>query len=134
MQHYVSDICTDALNSDDIVDAIMYWVSQNEERVPHFEDLLNKVKLNKCSVEGIQAIMKTHESLLDKAPTAVYKLLLSTVVKIAAVTSRVSTDTRVVCSWCRKGLTSLMAKWLEQASQLHGIYCHNLEVMSSNPG
>ena len=28
----------------------------------------------------------------------------------------------------------LMAKWLEQASQLHEMCCHNLEVMSSNPG
>ena len=27
---------------------------------------------------------------------------------------------------------SLMAKWLEQASQWHEMYCHNLEVMSLN--
>ena len=27
-----------------------------------------------------------------------------------------------------------MAKWLEQASQWHEIYCHDLEVMSSNTG
>ena len=26
-----------------------------------------------------------------------------------------------------------MAKWLEQASQLHEMDCHDLEVMSSNP-
>ena len=26
-----------------------------------------------------------------------------------------------------------MAEWLEQASQWHGMYCHNLEIMSSNP-
>ena len=25
-----------------------------------------------------------------------------------------------------------MVKWLEQASQLHEMYCHDLEVMSSN--
>ena len=29
---------------------------------------------------------------------------------------------------------SLMAEWLEQASQWHEMYCHDLEVMSSNPG
>ena len=29
---------------------------------------------------------------------------------------------------------SLMAEWLEQASQRHEIYCHGLEVMSLNPG
>ena len=28
---------------------------------------------------------------------------------------------------------SLMAKWSEQASQLDEMYCHDLEVMSSNP-
>ena len=27
---------------------------------------------------------------------------------------------------------SMMAKWLEQASQWHEKYCHDLEVMSSN--
>ena len=26
-----------------------------------------------------------------------------------------------------------MAEWLEQVSQWHEMYCHNLEVMSSNP-
>ena len=28
---------------------------------------------------------------------------------------------------------NLMAKWLEQASQWYEVYCHDLEVMSSNP-
>ena len=27
-----------------------------------------------------------------------------------------------------------MAKWLEQASQWHEMYCRDLEVMSLNPG
>ena len=27
-----------------------------------------------------------------------------------------------------------MADWLEQVSQWHEMYCHNLEVMSLNPG
>ena len=31
------------------------------------------------------------------------------------------------CRW-------LMAKWFEQASQWHEMYCHDLEVKSSNPG
>ena len=31
-------------------------------------------------------------------------------------------------------LVSLMTKWLEQVSQWHEMYCHDLEVMSSNPG
>ena len=29
---------------------------------------------------------------------------------------------------------SLMAKWLEQASLWHEMYCHDLEVMSLKPG
>ena len=28
---------------------------------------------------------------------------------------------------------SLMAEWLVQASQCHEMYCHDMEVMSSNP-
>ena len=31
-------------------------------------------------------------------------------------------------------IDSLVAKCLEQASQRHEMYCHDLEVMSSNPG
>ena len=27
-----------------------------------------------------------------------------------------------------------MAEWLEQASQWHKVYCHDLEAMSLNPG
>ena len=27
-----------------------------------------------------------------------------------------------------------MAEWLKQVSQEHEMYCHDLEVMSSNPG
>ena len=27
-----------------------------------------------------------------------------------------------------------MAEWLEQVSQWHEMYCHDLKVMSSNPG
>ena len=29
---------------------------------------------------------------------------------------------------------ALMVDWLEQASQIHEMYCHGLEVMNSNPG
>ena len=29
---------------------------------------------------------------------------------------------------------SLMAGWLQQAPQWHEVYCHDLEVMSLNPG
>ena len=31
-------------------------------------------------------------------------------------------------------MKSLMAEWLEQASQCHEMCCHDPDVMSSNPG
>ena len=37
------------------------------------------------------------------------------------------------CSTCPQQSKSLMAEWLEQASQWHEMCCHDLEVMSSNP-
>ena len=33
-----------------------------------------------------------------------------------------------------EAVESLMGNWLEQASQWHETYCHDLEVMSSNLG
>ena len=36
--------------------------------------------------------------------------------------------------WQYISLKSLMAKCLEQASQLHEMFCHDLENTSSNPG
>ena len=38
----------------------------------------------------------------------------------------------IVCRRDRE--KSLMAEWLEQVSQRHEMYCHDLEVMSSKPG
>ena len=40
-----------------------------------------------------------------------------------------------VCSIVRRlfSWVLLMAKWLEQASQWQEMYCHDLEIMSSNP-
>ena len=36
--------------------------------------------------------------------------------------------------WQYISLKSLMVKGLEQASQRHEMYCHDLEIISSNPG
>ena len=38
------------------------------------------------------------------------------------------------CTFVISGQKSLMAKWLEQASQRHEMHCHDLQVMSSNQG
>ena len=45
-----------------------------------------------------------------------------------------SPQTSVKIMWQYISLMALMAKWLEQASQWHEMYCHDLEVTSSNPG
>ena len=79
MQHYVSDICSDTVNSDDSVDAALRWAKHEEGRVTLLEDLLHKVQLKNCSDEGIKAVIKTHGTLLDKSPM-VYKLLVNTLV------------------------------------------------------
>ena len=76
LHYYVSDICCDTVNSDATVDAVLRWVSHEEERVTLLKDLIHKVQLNKCSDEGIKAIIKTHIKLLDKTPM-VYKLLFN---------------------------------------------------------
>ena len=34
----------------------------------------------------------------------------------------------------KDGYMAAMAEWLEQASQWHGMHCHDLEAVSSSPG
>ena len=75
VQEYLINICSEIVDSDLILDALMRWVDHNEDRVPLLEDLLHKINLDKCSAEGIKAVMLSHETLLDKA-WKVYKLLL----------------------------------------------------------
>ena len=81
MQHYVGDICSDTVNSDDVIDAKLKWASHEEGRITLLEDLVPRVQLNRCSDEGIKAFIKTHGALLHKSPT-VYKLLVNTLVDI----------------------------------------------------
>ena len=95
MDYCVSDICCDTVNSDDILDAVMRWTSHEEERVEYLEDLLQKVKLNSYSAEGIKNTMETYESLLDKTPV-VCKLLLKTLADIAVEISKKMTDTVII--------------------------------------
>ena len=87
MQHYVSDICSDSVNSDHIVDGLMRWVSYEEERIPYLEDLLSKGQLDKCSAEGLKNAMESYEPLLGKTPM-VYRLLFKTLADNAVTTSR----------------------------------------------
>ena len=84
MQHIVSNICSDAVNSDATVDAVLRWVSHEEERVTLIEDLLHKVQLNRCSDKGIKAVIQTHGPLLDKVPM-IYKLMISVFTDIGII-------------------------------------------------
>ena len=95
IQYYVSDICGETGLNNDIVDAVIRWTANKEERVALLEDLLSKIQLNKCTDEGLEGIMKTHESLLDKTPM-VYKLLFKTLSGIRADTSKIMSDTVVI--------------------------------------
>ena len=90
IQHYASNICTDSVNSDHLVNGLMRWVNHKDERVPYLEDLLNKGQLNKCSAKGLKNAMDSYESLLDKT-SMTYKLLLKS---FASITTH--TDTVVV--------------------------------------
>ena len=95
MQHYVSDICSDTVHSDDTVNASMRWAAYKEERAALLEDLLSNIQLKMCSEEGIEGIIKIHESLLDKTPM-VYKVLLKTLAGIRGETSKAMCNTIVI--------------------------------------
>ena len=95
VQHYVSDILSDTVISDDTVDATMRWVGHKEERIVNVEGLLHNVQLNRCSARGIKNTMETYESLLDKTPV-VCKLLLKTLAGIATDISKAITDIIIV--------------------------------------
>ena len=95
MDFCVSDICCNTVNSDDIIDAVMRWTDHKGERVENLEDLLHKVQLNKCSVEGIRNAMETYEQLLDKTPV-VCKLLMKSLADIAVEISKKITDIVII--------------------------------------
>ena len=93
IDYCVSDICSNTVNSDVIIDAVMRWTGHEDERVENLKYLLQKVKLSNCSAEGMKNTMETYESLLDKTPV-VCKLLMKTSVDIAVENSE--TDTVVI--------------------------------------
>ena len=117
IQCYVSDICSDNMNSDHIVDGLMRWVSHEDERVPYLEDLLNKGHLNKCSAEGLKNAMETYEPLLDKTPMA-YKLLFKTMADSAVTTSKTMTDMLVVVGGKEDGTVSPVCWKVNQSKEI----------------
>ena len=64
----------------------MRWVSNNEDRIVTLENLLKIIQLDKCSANGIKAVIKIHVSLLDRTPM-VYKLLINTLADITTDSS-----------------------------------------------
>ena len=82
MQHFVSNVCKDSVKADDVLDAVMRWVSYEEGQQTHLENLLLKVQLPKCSAKCIKSVLQTYETLLDHQPI-MFKLLYNTLADIA---------------------------------------------------
>ena len=83
LQHYINDITSDTIQSDDILDATMRWVNHDaENRQMHLQDLLQQLQLNKCSVLFIKTVIKSYDKLLGQTPN-VYKLLIDALVTIS---------------------------------------------------
>ena len=87
MEEYIINICSETVDSDLILSALTQWVSHNEERVPFLQDLLHKVHLDRCSAEGIKAVLSSHEALFDKT-LQVYKVLLKALADISTDNSK----------------------------------------------
>ena len=79
MQHFINNVCKpkDTMKADDVLDAVMRWVSSEDGQQTHLEDLLLKVQLSKCSSECIKTVLQSYETLLDHQPL-MYKLLCNT--------------------------------------------------------
>ena len=66
IEQYIGDICQDDIH-DGVLAATMRWISCDKiNRLEHIEDVMCKAKLDKCSKEGLEKVMQTHESLLDE--------------------------------------------------------------------
>ena len=96
MQHFVSNVSKDSVKVDDVLDAIMRWVSYEEGQQTHLEDLLLKVQLTKCSAKCIKSALQTYETLLDHQPM-MYKLLCNTLADISTgLEASCKTETQMV--------------------------------------
>ena len=111
MQHYVSSVCKDSVKADDVLDAVMRWVSYNEGRQTHLEDLLLNVQLTKCFAKCIKSTLQNYETLLDQQPM-MYKLLSNTLADIsAALEASCKAETRMVVVGGQKGKEANQVCW-----------------------
>ena len=64
---YVSDICATNTQSDDVLEAVMRWVSHDtDNRQSHLDGIMQHFDGNKCSLVCINTVMKTHASILTQ--------------------------------------------------------------------
>ena len=72
---YFNHVCGQIIERDDILKAAMYWVDHDAtERLEYLDDLLQKIELDKCSMQGIRTVIKSYTALLDQQPM-LYKVL-----------------------------------------------------------
>ena len=68
------------IRCDDALHAALRWVTHNpEDRKKHLQALLEYVKLDRCTADGIRAVLNTHGALLDEQPM-IYKLLIKALI------------------------------------------------------
>ena len=67
LEFYISSICDNKSQADDILEAVLKWVTHDTEtRQSHLKDLLEYVDRERCSIGCIKAVLKKYASLLDQ--------------------------------------------------------------------
>ena len=68
---YMGYICDDCTQADDILEAIMRWVSHDtNNRLSFLEEILRHVDVHKCSTECIKMVKRTYASTVNKQSMA----------------------------------------------------------------
>ena len=68
---YVSDICATNTQSDDVLEAVMRWVSHDtDSRQSHLDGIMQYFDGNKCSSVCLNTVMKTYAPILNQQSLA----------------------------------------------------------------
>ena len=85
LHDYFEKVITKYTGGDRILRAALTWVShKTDTRIECFENLLQQVKLDTCTMEGIGEVINIHDDLLQTYPLA-YKMLTQGMNRIASV-------------------------------------------------